>query len=190
MQPVQAPKRTPNFALRVGIAALVFVAGLSAASLFRGHPEAAQTVASPSPTTEATQPILVKAGVDVVPAIAAAGPDWKGAALSDNTRYDSDIATYRRVLMYGHGVIKIDRTDGGDLKMVSLSSGLADRCGSVTGALLGVDALLTKIGQPRLSDAERATLTPGAELTRNGILVRTVKGCIWNAVVRPAAGSQ
>lgn len=191
MQPVQAPKRTPSLAARIGIAALIFAAGASAASLFRGHSAQTDVAASPSPIMATpAQPILAKAGNDVVPAIASSSPDWKGTPFSDTSRYDDDIKTYRRVLMYGHGVMAIDRTDGGDLKMVSLSSGLAERCGTVTGVMRGVDALLARIGQPQLSEAERAALTPGAELVRNGILVRTVKGCIWNAVVRSAAGAE
>lgn len=184
-------RRNPSLTASVGIAALIFAAGVSAASLFRGQSAETKVEASPSPVATASgQPILAEVGNDVVPAIASSSPDWKGTPLSDKTRYDDDIKTYRRVLMYGHGVIKIDRTDGGDLKMVVLVSGLAERCGTVTGVMRGIDALLTKIGHPPLSEAERIALAPGAELVRNGVLVRTVKGCIWNAVVRSAEGPQ
>jgi hypothetical protein len=125
--------------------------------------------------------------LDIVPGIAASSADWAGRPFSDRTGYDDAIKTYRRNVMFEGGTITVDRTDDGDLIMVVLSSGMASRCGSVIGVLKGVDALLSQIGQSRLTEAERGTLSVGAELARNGILVRTIKGCIWHAVVRSAA---
>jgi hypothetical protein len=141
-------------------------------------------------SSEAIVPLLAKSGLDIVPDVAASSADWAGKPFSDRTGYDDAIKTYRRNAMFKGGTITVDRTDSGDLKMVVLSSGMASRCGSVDGVLKGVDALLRQIGESRLTEAERGTLSAGAELTRNGILVRTVKGCIWHAVVRPAAGPQ
>ena len=168
----------------IGCAVLVVLAATSQ----RREPDAATEIAAPAAIE---QQVLLVAGTDVVPLVAAVGNAWRGPKSIDRLSYNASLQQSRRMVGYAEGSITVDRDDGGNLVKVVLRSGVGDRCGEAGSVLAGGAEVLRLSGEPIYSDNEFAQLKTAlsaddgnAEFQRGRALVRAIGGCIKTLLVK------
>lgn len=148
--------------------------------------------ASSESVVEDARPVLVPAGVDIVPDLQKAGPPWDVAPIWDRTNYTGgSIDLYRRAVSFPMGSITIDRTDYGGIHMVMVGSGVGDRCGDASALGRAYAALSAPLGIPLPNEAQIAQLQQTwaarkgmVEINFPHVTVRAVGGCVGMMVIK------
>lgn len=159
-------------------------------------PAQADVVAPASSDDLSRRPVLVEAGLDVVPEIAKSGSPWNGPVISDTTHFSGPpINLGLRTVVFPGGLIKIDRTDDGGIHRILVQSGVADRCGSPAVVAAAFVELTKAIPLP-VADAEQvrklqaiwSSKTTGFdEMNLRNVRVAAGGGCLPWVSVKPAS---
>jgi hypothetical protein len=140
---------------------------------------------------EKGRPVLIAAGLDVVPVIGATGEPWSGSPVGELGNHNASLDLTRRNTFFKQGSIVVDRAAYGGIYMVKVASGIADRCGDAAPLPKALDALLGALSLPPLLPAEKARLVSAwqsrgeeAELKIGGrARARAVGGCLKTLVL-------
>lgn len=182
----------------IGVAAIGLVVAMSlrqpSADLTATDLSAEEVSPTPAPAAdEGGNAVLQAAGVDIVPVVQVAGRSWSGAAILDSPHYDGTLKITRRTVSYPGGSIEVDRNDWGSLVRVAARSGMADRCGSTDDPLAAANSILGVLGKGALRGEEVTRLKAAlsskgdmGEVTRIGMIVRGIGGCIKTVVIKAA----
>ncbi len=101
----------------------------------RAAPAPAESMAAEIVHDASKRPVLIDAGLDVIPEIAKAGAPWNVAPVSSLTNYTGgSIRLSRRTVVMPGAVILVDRADDGGVAYVRAQAGVSDRCGSAAAA--------------------------------------------------------
>lgn len=152
----------------------------------------AQPSDAPSATAVATdesgRPILMPAGLDIVPEIAKAGSPWADAPLSD---HGSGYPITRRSVMYSGGLVDVDRSEYGGVDMIKVQSGIGTKCGDAAPMTRALAYLAKGTGlrlpsSPEVAKLDAAWRAPQGwhEVTVSGALYRAIGGCLKVLVVK------
>lgn len=141
---------------------------------------------------EKGRPVLVSAGLDVVPVIGQIGEPWSGDPVGEVGNHNADLDLTRRDTYFKRGSIVVDRAAYGGIYMVKVTSGIADRCGEAAPLPKAFDALLVALNLPLPSPVQRERLISiwqsgddQVELDIGGkALARAVGGCLKTLVLK------
>ena len=142
--------------------------------------------------TEAARPVLIPAGLDVVPELQKAGPPWDAEPFSDQSNYTGGtIQLSRRNVSFPMGSISIDRPASGGIYSVAIRTGMGDRCGDASALGRAYAALAGPLELPLLDETQMALLNK-AWSTKDGstdilfrhAMVRAVGGCVSTLLIK------
>lgn len=116
------------------------------------------------------RPVLIDAGLDVVPEIAKAGEPWNVAPVSGLNNYTGgSIRLSRRTVFLPGAVILVDRTDDGGVAYVRAQAGISNRCGSAA-AVGAAYAELVRALNLALPDASTLTRLKSAWASKSSAI--------------------
>lgn len=183
--------RSWTWALCIASLAMLCACGDSASSQGALETEAAHEVAASEPA----RPVLIPAGLDIVPELQKAGPPWDAEPFYDRNSYTGgSVDLSRRTVMFPMGSIIIDRPASGGIYLVTVRSGMGDRCGDPSALGRAYAALAGPLEIP-LPDEKQLAQIQNAWLTDDGFtevefphaMVRAIGGCISAMVIKATA---
>lgn len=163
--------------LGVVVLGIFVVISLPSFSASTPEPDAA------TPSAAASHPVLIEAGLDIVPTIAAIGAPWNGAPISDNS--DGAYPITRRNVFYDRGSVTVDRAEDGGIYVVRAVSGIAEKCGPPAPVAYALAALVRDMRLPTPNEAEVSLLLKAwqskdgdTEVQIRGARIHAVGGCL------------
>lgn len=142
--------------------------------------------------TEGGRPVLIAAGLDVVPLISNSGTPWRGDPFDEQGSHNASVDLTRRNTFYRGGSITVDRASMGGIYMIRVASGVGDRCGDPAPLKDALLNLVGPLGLDRPSDADLASFD-SAWRAKNGLAeinlggrseVRAIGGCLPSFTIK------
>ena len=173
-----------DIVLRIEFAALLLLQALMLAGCEDREMAAADRDSPQAPEVADNRPVLVPAGLDVVPIIQGAGKPWVGAPLGEDSNYTASVDLTRRNVYFSEGSLTIDRANAGGIYYLGIRSGIGDRCGDFQPLVQAYIELQSALDLPTLATDEISAMRSAwekrgdAELNKPGVQIKAVGGCI------------
>lgn len=165
------------------LVAAVFALVLAGCGSPQVSPEDKQASVIEKPVLEYIAP----AGLDPVPLIESVGAPWSGDPVMDS--FTDGLS--RRTVIFPSGSIKVDRDEGGNLRMLILQSGADSQCGPPEPLMTAYSKLERQLELPVMPASQRTALLSALneegmhEEINGGLLVRAIGGCLNSLLIRP-----
>jgi len=172
---------------------LLFLIGavLTLMSCDSAPPNDTPTAAEAETVAELTRPTVASKGYDPYLAIRGLDPQWSDRPLLTNTHYTASLGLNRESLTWPNTNMSFDRTDYGGVYMISIRSGMPERCSAGPDLMLAFDQYASDLGiaaqaqglKPKVAEAW-ASGDGWFEAEVGRTMIRAIGGCPRSLVIK------